>query len=255
MSGYTTPALLLRRIHYGDHDLIINLFTLDRGKVTVIAKAAKKSVKRFGGILELFSVLETVINPGRGKGLPVLQEAALVQPFANIRSDVVKTAYASYWAELVNTWMEEYERQDLIFELLAYVFEALDKGEARTRALSIVFQIRFMALSGLAPNLSRCSRCGLAVEKVRVPEINFSLKNGGIVCGDCGAFASHRVPLSLGTVKQLAWIQQRGLEQVSRLRFSEISLSESLALCEAFVPYHLGKEPKSLKFLRQIRKG
>ena len=254
MSGYTTPALVLKRINYGDHDLIISLFTLDHGKVSAMAKAAKKSVKRFGGILELFTCLEAVIKPARGKGLPLLQEAALIQPYTSIRSDVVKTAYASYWAELVNSWMEEYDRQDLIFKLLAYVFDALDKGRAGTRTLSILFQIRFMALSGLAPNLVNCSRCGLDVEKVKTSKIHFSLKNGGIVCGACGAFASHRVPLSLGTVKQLAWIQQRGVEKASRLRFSESSLTEGLALCEAFVPYHLGKEPKSLKFLRQMRK-
>jgi DNA repair protein RecO (recombination protein O) len=255
MSGYTTPALLLRRIHYGDHDLIINLFTLNRGKVTVIAKAAKKSVKRFGGVLELFSVLEAVINPGRGKGLPVLQEAALIQPFASIRSDVVKTAYASYWAELVNTWMEEYERQDLIFKLLAYVLDALDKGAAPTRALSILFQIRFMALSGLAPNLSRCSRCGLEVARVASHELYFSMTGGGIVCGACGAGRGGRMPLSRGTAKQLVWIQQRDLEKALRLQFSEQALAEGQALCEAFAPYHLGKEPKSLKFLKQMRKG
>ena len=254
MSGYTTPALVLKRINYGDHDLIISLFTLDRGKVSVIAKAAKKSVKRFGGVLELFSALEAVIKPGRGKGLPLLQEAALIQPFANIRSDVVKTAYASYWAELVNTWMEEYDRQDLIFNLLTYVFGELDQGTAGTRALSILFQVRFMALSGLAPNLAQCSRCGLDVERVKVPRIQFSLKNGGIVCGECSNFASHRVGLSLGTVKQLVWLQHRSLEKSSRLRFSEQALTEGLALYEAFVPYHLGKEPKSLKFLRQVRK-
>jgi DNA repair protein RecO (recombination protein O) len=183
MSGYTTPALVLKRINYGDHDLIISLFTLDRGKVSVIAKAAKKSIKRFGGILELFTALEAVIKPGRGKGLPVLQEAALIQPFANIRSDVVKTAYASYWAELVNTWMEEYDRQDLIFKLLAYVFDELDKGTAGTRALSILFQIRFMALSGLAPNLSQCSRCGLDVAGVASREIYFSRAGGGLGAG------------------------------------------------------------------------
>ncbi len=254
MSGYTTPALVLRRINYGDHDLIINLFTLDRGKVSVIAKAAKKSVKRFGGILELFSALEVVINPGRGKGLPVLQEASLVDPFSTIRSDVVKTAYASYWAELVNTWMEEYERQDLIFNLLRYVLSELDGGVRGTRALSILFQIRFMMLSGLAPNLSKCSHCGLDVEKVTSREVFFNLAGGSIVCGDCGSFAGRRVTLSRGTVKQLAWIQQRDLEKASRLQFSEPSITEGLALCEAFVPYHLGKEPRSLNFLRQVRK-
>jgi len=254
MSGYTTPALVLKRIDYGDHDLIISLFTLDRGKVSVIAKAAKKSVKRFGGILELFTALEAVIQPGRGKGLPVLQEAVLLKPFTNIRSDVIKTAYASYWSELVNTWMEEYDRQDMIFRLLSQVLEELDQGGFGNHALSILFQIRFMALSGLAPNLSRCSRCGLDVAGLGSREIFFSLAGGGIVCGNCGAHGDRRAALSKGTLKQLAWIQLGSLDKALRLQFSEQALAEGLALCEAFVPYHLGKEPKSLKFLRQMRK-
>lgn len=253
MTGYTTPALVLKRIDYGDHDLIISLFTLDRGKVSVIAKAAKKSVKRFGGILELFTALEAVIKPGRGKGLPVLQEAALLQPFTNIRSDVIKTAYAAYWSELVNTWMEEYDRQDLIFQLLSHLLEELDRGGFGNRALSILFQIRFMALSGLAPNLSQCSRCGLDLARLGSREIYFSLAGGGIVCGECGSPGGRRVALSRGTLKQLAWIQRGSLGKALRLQFSQQALAEGLTLCEAFVPYHLGKEPKSLKFLRQMR--
>ena len=84
--------------------------------------------------------------------------------------------------------------------------------------------------------------------------IYFSLAGGGIVCGACGATAGRRMPLSRGTLKQLGWIQRRDLEKALRLQFSEQALTEGLALCEAFVPYHLGKEPKSLKFLRQMRK-
>jgi len=172
----------------------------------------------------------------------------------NIRSSIEKTAYASYWAELVNAWMEEYERQDLVFNLIRYVFGELDRGVKGSRALSILFQLRFLMLAGLAPNLSGCSRCGLPVEKIASREVYFSLTGGGIVCGNCGSVAGRRVALSRGTLKQLAWVQQRDLEKAARLQFSEPSAAEGLAMCEAFVPYHLGKEPKSLKFLRQIRK-
>ncbi|MGD9260057.1 MAG: recombination protein O N-terminal domain-containing protein, partial [Desulfobacterales bacterium] len=75
MPAFSTPAVLLRRLDYGDFDLITTFFTLEKGKVTLIAKSAKKSTKRFSGILELFSVLEIVGSTGKGKGLPVLQEA------------------------------------------------------------------------------------------------------------------------------------------------------------------------------------
>jgi DNA repair protein RecO (recombination protein O) len=72
MPVFSTPAILLRRMDYGDFDVIITFFTLRKGKLTVIAKSAKKSTKRFAGILELFSILEVVAGGGRGKGMPVL---------------------------------------------------------------------------------------------------------------------------------------------------------------------------------------
>ncbi|MCP4106858.1 MAG: hypothetical protein GY749_15185, partial [Desulfobacteraceae bacterium] len=37
---FSTPAIILRRINFGDHDVIITLFTLEKGKLTVIAKSA-----------------------------------------------------------------------------------------------------------------------------------------------------------------------------------------------------------------------
>jgi DNA repair protein RecO (recombination protein O) len=54
MSILATPAVLLRRVDYGDFDLILTLFTESTGKIAVIAKHAKKSKKRFAGVLELF---------------------------------------------------------------------------------------------------------------------------------------------------------------------------------------------------------
>ncbi len=103
---------MIRRHEYGDADLIVTLFTLDRGKLPVIAKAAKKSVKRFAGTLELFTVMDVACRIGkRGKGLCILEEATLKHPFPNIRHDVLKTAYASYWAELIHEWMEENQKQ------------------------------------------------------------------------------------------------------------------------------------------------
>ena len=75
MPVFTTPAILLRRIDYGDFDLILTFLSLKRGKISLIAKSAKKSKKRFAGILELFSHMEVVASTGKGRGLPVLQEA------------------------------------------------------------------------------------------------------------------------------------------------------------------------------------
>ena len=122
MPVFSTPAVLLRRMDYGDFDVIITFFTLKCGKLTLIAKSAKKSTKRFAGILELFSVLEVVAGTSRGKGLAVLQEAVLKQPFSAIRADFKKMAYASYWAELIYNWIEENFKQVPLY----YLFEQVN---------------------------------------------------------------------------------------------------------------------------------
>lgn len=128
MPVFSTPAILLRRMDYGDFDVIITFFTLHSGKLSLIAKSAKKSTKRFAGILELFSVLEVVAGTGRGKGMAVLQEAVLKQPFSAIRADFKKTAYASYWAELIYNWIEENFKQVSLYYLLEHVLTELDYG-------------------------------------------------------------------------------------------------------------------------------
>jgi len=253
MSSFSTPAIMLRRTDFGDYDLILTFFTLDRGKLSIIAKSAKKSIKRFSGILELFYVLDIVYSPGRGKRLPVLQEAILKQPFSNIRLDIKKTAYASYWAELTNEWMEEDERQAHLYRLLCHALEKLDLNQTPEAALSILFQIRFMTISGFSPNLKECSICRIEMERMKHNRIVFDLGKGSLVCDKCVTRLSGDLFLSKGTIKQLQWIQNGALEKAARIRFTPQAMDEGLAFLEAFVPYHLGKEPKSLIFLRQIR--
>jgi DNA repair protein RecO (recombination protein O) len=253
MPVFSTPAILLRRINFGDYDLIITFFTLNKGKLTVIAKSAKKSKKRFSGILELFSVLQIVVGAGSRKGLPVLQEAVLQHPFVNLRADIKKTAYASYWAELIKEWMEDGVKHVQLFNLLQYVLEKLDGGKIPDPALSILFQMRFTKLSGHSPNLRQCCVCRTLLDQIKTNKILFDHKRGGLLCSSCATHTSGYSSLSKGTVKQLLWAEKKDLIQAGRIRFTSQAIKEGLEFLEAFVPYHLGKEPRSLKFLREIR--
>jgi DNA repair protein RecO (recombination protein O) len=254
MPVFATPAILLRRIDYGDFDVIITFFTLNKGKLALIAKAAKKSTRRFAGILELFSVLDLVVGTGRGKGLPVLQEAVLKQPFGGIRADFKKTAYASYWAELIYNWLEENSKQDALYYLFEHVLSQLDSGETAEAALNILFQMRLLTLSGHCPNLTTCSLCRTGLEDIRQANFVFDLQRGGILCGNCGSSAAaSQMSLAKGTIKQLLWVASGNLSKATRIKFSPPALQESTHFLEEFVSYHLGKQPRSLKFLRQIR--
>ncbi|MDY6953413.1 MAG: DNA repair protein RecO [Thermodesulfobacteriota bacterium] len=255
MPPLSSPAIMLRAAEHGDYDRIITFFTLDHGKMAFMAKGAKKSVRRFAGILELFSILNLVWTFGRGRGLPILQEASVVSPFEHIRTDIVKTAYASCWCEMVSLWMEKGQRQVSVYELLAYLLDQLNAGLLSAETLHIAFQMRFMAINGFRPGLEQCSICASALNSFQDPAVSFDVKRGGVVCEKCGASKASRLHLSKGTVKLLSWVLHVPLERLNRVRFSRQALDETMHMLEVFVPYHLGKETKSLKFLKQLGTG
>ncbi len=253
MPGFSTPAILIRRIDHGDFDLIITFFSLTQGKTTVIAKNAKKSRKRFAGILELFSLVQIVLKSPKRGGLPVLLEASLQHPFSNIRGNVHKMAYASYWAEILNIWLEEKQAQPLVFQLFRFCLKALDADLMENETVSIIFQIRFLLLAGLFPNFAQCAACRIEVENINTDRFFFDLEKGSILCQGCSTSRLGQFVLSRGTLKQLLWARDSELTCIARLKFSRAAVSESLKLVEAFIPYHLGREPRSLKFLRELR--
>jgi len=254
MSVFSTPAIVLRRTDFGDFDVILTLFTQSDGKITVIAKSAKKSTRRFPGVLELFSAIDAVCRRSRGKGIPVLQEANLVKAHPVIRTDFRKTAYASYWAELVYNWVEDNYQQVPLYHLLIHVLSALDGGSTPEAILHLLFQIRLLALTGHRPGLKHCSRCRKPIEDMGRDKVTVDMQRGGILCPDCAPASSSRMLLARGTIKQLLWLENGPFAKAARLKFSPPALEEGTEFVEAFVLYHLGRPPRSLKFLRQIRK-
>ena len=255
MSSFSSPAVLLRRVDHGDYDLILTFFTPSRGRVSAIAKAAKKSTKRFSGVLELFSELRIVCTYGRKKGLPVLQEAALQRGFAGIRGDLLRTAYASYWAQLIGEWSEEGQPVGSLYHLFLHCLTRLDRGQGPPAAASLLFQIRFLGIAGLAPNFGECRKCGRPISAFDADRCFFDMTGGAIVCESCGPPQGRSVALGKATVMQLRWMQKEELAKAERVRITAQAMAEGARLLESFVPFHLGKEPKSLRFLRQIRDG
>ena len=258
MSGFSSSAIILRRMDYSDYDVIVEFFTQKQGRITAVAKNAKKSKKRFAGVLELFSRVEAVFTyPRTRSGLPLVTEVFLTHPFPGIRTDIVKTAYAAYWAEMISRSSEAAARQAGVFTLLHYVLDALDQGREGEDKLSLLFQIRFMSLIGLAPNVGSCCVCQEPIETLLQDRFFFDITGGGVVCKKCRAFSSGgdgKTVLSKGTLKQLLWLQNSELASAGRVHFNVVTGKEALTMMEVFVMYHLSSGIKSLKVLRRIRR-
>ena len=89
-----TLAVLLRSVDYGEADRIVTLLTERRGRVSVLARSARKSTKRFLGALEPFGVIEAEIALGTAE-VGRLSSARLVRGFPKILASLSATMPAT----------------------------------------------------------------------------------------------------------------------------------------------------------------
>ncbi len=225
-------AVVLHVRDHGESDKIVTCYCPLIGKLTGIAKGAKRSKKRFLNKLEIFSLLEIHFTTGDRSSLVRIDQADLLAPFANLRAHYDRYGAATLLCELLLHWTRENDGEEELFRLLVWAMESLNQGAA-IRQTVILFQIKLLDLLGYRPHLSGCIGCGRE-NNTRDP-YRFSSSRGGLLCGRCAheTAASH-VPLSLGTAKLLHRAQSLPREKLARLQFSDASASEAMTLLKRY---------------------
>ena len=70
---------MLRAVDFGESDLVVHLLTPASGRLTAIAKGARRSTRRFPGLLDLFNHLRVEVERPRRGSLARLEHARLIQ--------------------------------------------------------------------------------------------------------------------------------------------------------------------------------
>src|SRR4051812_32160513 len=169
MSRLTTPAIVLRTVDYGDADRVVTLFTREVGKLSALARGARKSVKRFGAGLGLFGVGEAILIDKPNAELATLERFDAARGFPALMTDVAKVAHGGYVCEVVRELIPPRQPEPQIFKLLITFFAALEAGPARAETLRI-FQLRLLDALGVRPqNDARVGRGSGALRRPRAP--------------------------------------------------------------------------------------
>ncbi len=151
MSQGKDRFIILRKMKYGEADLILHALSVNGEKLSFIARGALRSKKRFGGgVLEPSHFVTLTYKPGGGEGkLNVLQEATLVNDFAGIRADYDKLEFALHVLECVSKVSQEGDQHsDFLFNLLGHTLRATETAKD-ILILKMHFYLRFMLQQGV----------------------------------------------------------------------------------------------------------
>lgn len=226
MNNCRTRGIVLQVTDHGEADKIVTFFSPDLGRVTGIAKGAKRSQKRFVNKLEEFSLLQIIYRPARGDGLLFLSEADLENAFLSIRTHYDRYVVAMYAGELTLRFTREHDPDPEIFMLLAWTMQELAEGR-EPLAMAAFFHLRLLGAAGYEPQLDRCGLCSAPVKMGR--DYALHAGRGALVCAHClGDQRGAVLPLSMQTLRFLQHAQHSDLKNLTRLRLSRNNALEAL---------------------------
>ena len=234
----SSRAFLVRSADAGESDVRLSLFTEEAGLVTVMAKAARRSRKRFGGAaIQRYFLLDVGWTEGGGK-MGTLTHAAVLRSYWEIVSDWEKVRHADYLLELAASLFPQPGPAPSAFAILLAGFDALLSREPPAAAARKA-EAAFLWAGGWGPNLSSCRKCGGEAGPFR-----FDAESGGLLCRTC--FSGRGTSLSLGAVKTWRAMQLPGPPASRRLRVSESILIELQYVMSKYLEWCLGKRLRSL---------
>lgn len=235
MISEQTDAIVLRMHPWSETSLIGSLFTREYGKVSVVAKGARRPKSPFEAALDLLSECRVLFISKSGDSLSILTEAKLLKRFQQVDRNLQRLYSAYYLVELLEKFTEpgtldppsRYKGADReqkapeahgwesmrranevkysgppnsqteIFALASDTLRKLESTECETRAVVLRLELQLLRLCGHLPSLKRCVHCGNATDGGRWTI--YSPVSGGVVCPDCSSGSKFlmRIPPSV----------------------------------------------------------
>jgi DNA repair protein RecO (recombination protein O) len=243
--AYTTEAVVLRSIRFGEADRVLHLYTAERGRIGAVAKGVRKTKSRFGGRLEPLSHVELVLHQGTGE-LQTITGVQLIRAHDAARADYYRLSTGLIGAEAMLRLFPVEERNERAFTALTRFLDTLDgTPHAADRPsldpLALSFQLKLLWLSGYLPHLTSCAECGADDATL----IGYSPRAGGAVCRAC-ANQAEAIALSAEGLRGIEGLLASPLADAVGLGMSERAARDALRVVTASYEYNGGFRLRTL---------
>jgi DNA repair protein RecO (recombination protein O) len=201
-----TIGIILRTRPLTETSLIVQWLTRDFGRVSTVAKGARRPKSLFLGKLDLFYLAEFSFHQSRSSDLHTLREVCVREFHPALRKDLAYLQQACYFAQLLEHTTESGTPLPAFFELFRQVLDALSRNAPKPLTV-FAFEMKLLTELGLAPEF-------------------------------------HESGLTPGARQILQSVAQDDWELIARIRLSPAQENELGRFLHQFLLYHLGKLPR-----------
>lgn len=186
MPSEKTRAIVLKVVEFSESSCVLTLFTEDFGKISALAKGARRPKGPFEGALDLLALVRIVFVHKSSEALDLLTEARLERRFRAAQRDLARLYGGYYVAELLLELTDLGDPHRELFTVADQTLVALDQDAAVPPTL-LRFELAALRLTGQAPLLDRCAACDrvLGEDRGTGGRVALGLLAGGVLCPAC----------------------------------------------------------------------
>lgn len=248
MSTEKSLALVLKVVDFSETSRIATLFTREHGKLSGLAKGARRLKSPFEAALDLLTLCRIVFIRKSSADLDLLTEASVIKRFRPKGGRLHRYYAGFYVAELIATLTEPYAPMARLFDEAVV---ALDRVATAENVAVAVARFELVALRelGYMPRLDACTGCNRPLQPAGT--VCFSPKGGGVLCRSCRQQQAGGITVSAGTIQTLRWLAEQSAG-VQRLRINRRALGEMRGVLTRYLTYLAGRPFRLHAYLKEM---
>ena len=241
---FVTCGLVLRETVTRDADKILTVLTPDRGRLSVIARGARRKGSRVAAACQLLAYSEmTLYEKGRWT---MLDAADTIELFDGLRQDLTALSLAAYFAELTEA-VSDGSGGDVL-PLLLNALYALSALKKPPQLVKPAFQFRLMALAGYEPMADGCALCGAPQPENPMLDV----VHGEVHCGKCREKGGLSLPLTASGLAALRYVLYGDPRRLYSFSLPPEGLRALNHAADAYVSAQLERSFRTLDYYKTI---
>ena len=243
----SSNAVVLRSINYSDTSLIVRLFTEQFGKVSVIAKGARRPKRSVAGVLQPPNHITVWYQHKEGRDIQTLIKSEFVERYAGLTADLARSAAALVAVEMLDRAVHDSDPHPILFRLITSTLRQLDQIAGDAAVLLHFYQLHLARQLGFAPRLSACGQCGQPMNKA-----SLDMTTGSLLCARC--HTAQGIRLGRSSLEHLRDLDGTHISRLAELRADDKTTKETGNFLLNYLFFHVDgmSNLKSIKFWRQV---
>ena len=237
MSIVKTKGIIIAENNMGDFDKMLTMLTPGFGKISCVAKGARRPKSSLLAGTQFLCFGEYVMF--KGQEHYTINSCDTIEVFYNLRTDLDKLEYAVNITKIIQDITNENENSYKILQLYLNTLYMLSETDKDPDFIISVFKLKLLCFSGFTPKIEKCSFCG-SKEKL----CYFSIKDNGIKCEECHGADKGAIHINKSTVTALKYIVLAPAKKLFSFELKNDSLKELKLISKVYLNEKLEKEYK-----------